>query len=968
MNKDIIYAFDKLTKQGTIFGEVQSGFNMSLTIDGTKDSSTIIVWSFEEHEIEPYAIIYHPKTLTWWIVAHDKVERYANENGFIYVHNLQLQGAIELLNARDLTDCGFNAKEYTVGSFIRRLFELSSFEYDIGIDYIEDFLDTQVDFIKTFENYTLLSALREFLDAYNMCPKLYFDYSYDAETNTYLLLNAKLKIISKTSSNDLLNSPYLEENFDDVRETQTMDKNSFGTTVVSNAENVINAYSKTFPAVGSVRLSSKQYYITTNVKLNDAVIRLPSKVFKCNWIKIIYPLNLTLNIQGTITHTFYTTYLRTNESFEKVVDFFKQKILVETGDQSAVEEFSQHMDKQMKSSMDKASCVTLYDGNNINSFTGDIEKGENVPYLAKFRFGTSGNPEPAVFTDISTKNCLKNIKQGIAWERGSNLITGFDMLSGADFLAVSITDFGESQVLLNYDFRGLTYILYFNALIKEVTNLTPSLAKQLSKVSFVVNYIPMSDLKIKVDNDRDKKDIQLYNQNGKITDNFASSKLLNSYAKEISSDTITKYMYYKNFYDVPKLGGIVMKDQERYVINNISLDFSQNESVNDTDFEYFIEAEITMSKWVSTKSLMVNPNTNIRDYGIPQNFNVKRKQLYRDYYEFGYDYEHSDTPYLPLNNIINFGEYANEEINFICVMKLTYDHAFGEGNNVSDTWYYQLETTQYKLNKMLYVVCDFNDNNIIGYGSQNVFSGFDISRIFNGLTDNVNTPISYVDEKGKFDGIDLLFCGKNEIQDTYNRYEADNGDGSYSGSLYNYSVFIPQEIYEYSLDNYSIRIEEENYNKDALEVPVFEYACQIADSRDVIIGDKILNQYQDYVYFYSYIQAERLNEFAQTTNRVALAGGTYEIYNSAKIDTLGGNLIITLLRKTLYDDNDSSWIYDNEDADDVEIGKDLAIFRHALNTQTGEEIVDLLFVAKNIPSGVSRRNVLNLRINNWKLN
>ena len=27
---------------------------------------------------------------------------------------------------------------------------------------------------------------------------------------------------------------------------------------------------------------------------------------------------------------------------------------------------------------------------------------------------------------------------------------------------------------------------------------------------------------------------------------------------------------------------------------------------------------------------------NGRDYGIPQNFNVKRKQLYRDYYELAY--------------------------------------------------------------------------------------------------------------------------------------------------------------------------------------------------------------------------------------------------------------------------------------------------------------------------------------------
>ena len=60
-------------------------------------------------------------------------------------------------------------------------------------------------------------------------------------------------------------------------------------------------------------------------------------------------------------------------------------------------------------------------------------------------------------------------------------------------------------------------------------------------VTFIVGYIPMSDIKIKVDNQRTKRDVQLYNQNGKLTDNFALSKMINSYSKEISSDTITKY-------------------------------------------------------------------------------------------------------------------------------------------------------------------------------------------------------------------------------------------------------------------------------------------------------------------------------------------------------------------------------------------------------------------------------------------
>ena len=41
------------------------------------------------------------------------------------------------------------------------------------------------------------------------------------------------------------------------------------------------------------------------------------------------------------------------------------------------------------------------------------------------------------------------------------------------------------------------------------------------------------------------------------------------------------------------------------------------------------------------------------------------------------------------------------------------------------------------------------------------------------------------------------------------------------------------------------------YEKDAIEVPIFEYMCQVDDSDDVIIGENILsNNEDDYCYFY----------------------------------------------------------------------------------------------------------------------
>ena len=249
MAKDLIYYFDKKTSIKTQLGEIQSQFNMSFVIDGTKDSCQVNVWSYVGNEIEPYTIIYHEKTDSWWIVSHDKVERYQNDSGFMYMHQLELLGAIELLNARDLTDIGFYQNEYTVQQFIARLFNLSNFEYQRTIRSNSVItLSQKVDYIKTYENYTLLSALRDFLGGYNITPKLLF--SVNSETNK--ISNAILSLHSKTGQVNV--TPIDIDTFDDVRETKTIDKNSYGTIVVSNVDNATATKMQVFPTFGGATI------------------------------------------------------------------------------------------------------------------------------------------------------------------------------------------------------------------------------------------------------------------------------------------------------------------------------------------------------------------------------------------------------------------------------------------------------------------------------------------------------------------------------------------------------------------------------------------------------------------------------------------------------------------------------------------------------------------------------------------
>lgn len=1001
MKYDYVYVFDKKTWERSLLGEVQNDFNMSLVLDGTKDSMKIIVQGYEETKIEPYTIVQHLKTNTWWIVSSDKVERYMNEDGFFYIHNLEVLGAIELLNARDLTDCGFNSKTYTVEEFLTRLIKLSNFEFNPFFDN-NPLLNRKVEFIKTFENYTLLSAMREFLDGFNYSIKLRF-YTITSGTKTYLSQTCYLTLVSK-SGDDSLTSHDISY-FNDVRETKTMNKESFGASVVSNAENVISSIAKTYPSTGGVKCSAHEYLI----KAENAVIRLPSKVYKGNWLALcttqaFVELHFSDDDYDLTKKELLINPLDDN-SFDNAFDKIETKIgeyLAHINKSSMRDEIIANLNSQKEriiSEIKRASTIKLYDGINlepVNNSTMNITKGKDMPYLVKVDYYSHADDnEPFVFCDKETKQCLSKKWTGIAWERGSNEITGFDGFEPDTGRTATIvirnleyTDLQENVSLPDYlGNNGSSYDFYkYDEITSDLTHIiiqirTPTNSGYTihfrDNAQWVVNYIPMSDLKVKVDNRTDALDTHLYNQNGKLTDNYALSKLVNSYAKEISSDTITRFKTLYNFNDVPKVGSFVSYNSEQYVINNISLSFVQNEDTNyGTDFGYQIECEFTMSKYCATKSLMVNPNTNIRDYGIPQNYNVKRKQVYRDFYELNYSYnEDNETNYyLQPQYSLYFGNRPNENINYVCLIKLHYDHSI-EG---STYYYYQLETTIYNMNKMIYVMLDFNDNNIIGYGSMNVYSGFVISRVLSGQTDVLNTPISYVDEKGKFQDIEILWLDNLQLTEVYDRYEQDiASEPNYDtfkeagGTLYNYSVFIPSSIYTIAWTNnkYKIKLTEDDYEKDALEVPVFEYACQIDDTTEVLIGDNILKQYQgNYIYFYSYVRGQNFTQDnVDEENNIYEDSGDLYLDNSASIEFSSNALHIQLWDYSTYTNDRFAYYDDNP----IYSGYDYAIFRHAYNLDTQEEIVDLILIAKNVPDAnvieVDGIDTIDIKINHYKL-
>lgn len=950
MARDVMYYFDKVSPYARHeLGEIQTDFNMGLTIDGDKDSEQVQVFNFEEKEIEPNTILYHQSTNTWWIVKRDIVKRNAHEEGFYYTHNLTLNGAINLLNVRDLVDCGFNDKTYTIDDFIKRLFKLSTFEFTLTINYGNNIDETNiVDYIKSFENYTLLSALREFLNGYNCESKLTFEVS----GNNYHISNAILTIIPRTGNVDL--QPIDISHFDDIRETKTENQESYGTTVVSNAQNVVSTETKTYPQIGGVGLSADKYKINN---MSDGYVKLPTPAYKVNWVKAISPVNIVIVRTGEArsfsTNVFYPqSESAFNEAFEDLYNRFRQSGASTTAEVLKLLE----QKEKIRNIALGLSCITFYSGFDYNPHTHAFTKWESTPYLALLRYQASDYTN-MVLADKETHDCFQNPSlHGLYWERGKDKIEGFNTFSSASGdtyyptrTDVILTGINTNMVELSEN-RYYVFVLgnvYADTEIDDVGYGQASVARVnhigLKSTLWQVNYIPMSDIKIKQDNKRFNIDSKIYNQNGKLNDGVALAKLIDSHAKEIESDNITRYMHYTNFNDIPKIGQLVNNNGEMYVINNISYDFYANElNVDDDNVSYYIECEFTMSKYVSVKSLMVNPNSNIRDYGIPQKYNIKRRQVYRDYYELSFENDlraNTNVPYVNLNHYLKFGnEVVNEKYDHTAFIKIDYNEQV-DGHT---SWYYQLNTTSYVLGKSLYEVIDFNDNNIIGYDMQNTKTGFNMNDIWNPNIYNINTPVSYVDDKGRVKGITLEMLNPQNVYDLYEsvrknssmppdyelsshcfigeemfygliepQNDSENGHGQWQAIQYdveyeerfekptnyilnsasvsnvivkdsfdrtitpttmttlieetdneivvriNFSVpsgydndyglieyqldyQYDRKMYNGAVDLKDYELKELNYNKDAIEVPVFEYSLQLGDTKDVEIGDTIL--------------------------------------------------------------------------------------------------------------------------------
>jgi len=879
---DHVYYFDKTkTIIGAneyfvrhLYGEIENNYNIGLTLDGTKDSCKIIVYNQTREELKPNTIIYLESTDTYWIVKTDKSKRYASEDNALWEHTIQLYGLFELFNARDLIVCGFNKDRYTIQQVLDRIIEMSDIEFSVGFDlypYIDG--NQKMTYLKTFDNYNPASAMKELFNGMNCVPKAKLTTTtiVNGEESYVCISDMRIYPISKSGIND---TPINIDDFNREEEEIKSDLENYGTRVVSNVQNCVSAEAIRYPIIGGARLTSNSEKVVAT-RADSAVLRLPSNVNKVNKLFGYYKVDFSIklhfysgNPSGYNEDVYIELYgyyicdfdfetFRKN-IFDKIFNSPSIPISAKWPIWNNVEPNLPSMYETIISS--KIGVFVLENGGEYYPIDKTIND-KCVIFSADSTPSHGTRPYLALNDKLHADTCSHHSFSTIYWEQGSNQIKNFTFLDSKYRYQEDISPVDEENWgVIEYEPDNKVQIIVNFYKHQEIPGYMT-----VENMRFAVEYVPMSDIKIKVDNDLNENDTSLFNQNGKLIDSSAISKLINSHSVAISSNEIDRYGTYYNFFNIPKVGQIVLDNGDEYIINNVSIDFSENDNNH-----YRMDCQFTMTKKIACKSTMISANTNIRDYDCPQNNNVVRKQTYRDYIEFSevVGSQVIETPYLDIgsNFVFTTSQKGNVD-NHICV--------FSVDMNTYGTFYYKLGCVKYNLKKQYIEVCDFLDNNIIGYEANKRHFLLTPQTLLTHKSSMVNTPISYVDDFGECNSLELRFLDKTQL---YNAYYYNTSEDYSTSSIYNH-VSVPQVIWEYiNADNsrYDIAIDEPNYKKDGLEVPFFEYVCQVGDNENIVVGEDLLKG-EEVTSGYSFVYGYAITDEAKITQE------NYELFTPSNL-------------------------------------------------------------------------------------
>lgn len=605
----------------------------------------------------------------------------------------------------------------------------------------------------------------------------------------------------------------------------------FTTRSIANIQNAKSSNLVIAPRFGGFKnFVPNDIVFDTNTRDNARVF-LPSKIDSIKYIKVLVPVEL--RIDDGATTTVFTGYYTNKQEFEDLIDASGLSAGDKTTAKGNLPEPEDFYKVVYGDEVDKDYDPDDTDNGRANVFY------KKMSLLSKFEFDTLDD------TDVKDRT--------IHWTPYTNeIVMPKSFRNGLTIL----DDHNPRYIALG---SALSPTVYIDTLREGLANIIYN-----EKILIQVAYYPISDIKVSIDNDNDAQDEKFFNQNGKVIDALSASKLIFSHTQDSVEGTKIRNARYDDLDNVLPLGQLVRESNDLYVVTQRSLDLLL------TDDHEWVNVIYTLSKNRIARSENITADSSVISYKIPDDNLVYRTQLYKDYIELSLTDGNNDTPYLSMSKVLVFSEtLAGTQFDYTIIARNDY----GETPTVVR---YVKNPSVFDLHKAKLSIASWEDNNNLG---------FRFARVSGTLT---QTPIVYTDSVGKATNFDVLFVNEEELK----LANEDYNDPTELDILVPFGDLtqVPSSFYTDDIiadGRYDIRIQEATYDKDAFEIPVFEYMIQANDDYNplgnIVVGDNLFSTFTGTIRYHYLTSSTRFT--SENANRLYTANAPSSDTNKRVIFT-----------------------------------------------------------------------------------
>jgi hypothetical protein len=661
------------------------------------------------------------------------------------------------------------------------------------------FLDSakQMPFL-SFENFTIANAVKTIARSINAIPKV-FGTLVTAEVP--YIQNFKLTFINRNGNETAIDSQDLNTKFPIAYEHNSNSSDQFLTRSISNMSNAKSSVLIISPKNGGHKNISPN---SADYNVDTAKVFLPSKIDSIEYINVFPKMRVeaVLDVLGN-RETIYEGYYLDRENW-------RSKIIA-----SNVGSYTNAQRVEMANNLptvEEFSKVLLNQEIDKDFFSLDSNLFfKKMTIMSKFQFDTT--------TEQDTQD------RTIHWIPNTN-----EVVMPLSFRNGLQNNLDHNQL---YQLRGGVSTQVNFVTVKRTSGFFFEKVPN-DEVLIQVAYYPIADIKVSYDNDNDAQDEKFFNQSGKVIDSFSTSQLIISHTNDSVEGTKIRNARYDNYANIVPLGQIVRDNGQLYVVSQRSIDMMFRDNGNN-----YFNVIYTLSRNRIARSENIQADSAVINYKTPDDNLVKRSQLYKDYIELSLVNGNKDpNPYLPMSKALVIGsQFVGTNFDFTVLARNTYD---------TTTIRYIQNPTIFDLSKAKLVNVNWQDNNILGFRLDSTGDTY------------VQTPIVYTNDIGKATNFELLFLDTVNLSQAVTDYTLDVPSAVLIpfSDLTNVNINF-YNIYVVDESNFSIRIQEPTYDKDAFEIPVFEYMIQGNDDYNalgnVIIGNELFTSYSKTSIVYNYV-------------------------------------------------------------------------------------------------------------------